>query len=698
MSEPIEAEFDPYRVWLGIPKAQQPPNHYRILGLEVFETDLQVIQEAADRQVSHLKTKQTGKHVALSQKLLQEVATAAGCLLNSQQKSKYDDQLRGKLTPQAAAASVQPAPPAQPRLPQARPYVPAQPPQPVPQQYQPQPGQQPGYYSGQPQGNPQAYGGQPYPQQVPLQSPVQPLHSPAHQTTPQFGPLHQTPQQPTNFQPAPLQIRTAPVQPVRTATNSAARPAAKPGFDFNKLLKSLPSDPMQLTMLIVGGVAGLVLVLGLMLITARSFLGSSATKEPIVAETKVETESPKPTPPPVVPPKLDPLPPAPEIKPALPVPPMPNPTPPPEQVATNPVPMPTPPPITPEVKPAVSPADVTPADVTPLPEGVRLPPPLPANFLGKEAPSLDRKRESLEYTVNLVEFLRDTFASPSSIQFAGKLTAEFRTALAGQHPRFKWPTSAAEESKLMENMQKQLIHFDAAHIPGIDVDIINTLNNGFFPNAVSMMYPSDLAVFTSAGRDQTLPALDQLVQDYCVAASKIKIENPRGHDQLYLAAAYLRLIEMKYRQQRINQLAAADESAGRMVHMLRSSAVSTEIYHELLKKNDQIYEAIGCFSSDSPQVSLDRRQQVTMLSRSTSRLFEKQADGTWLERNPQGVVTHHEILRKGAYIDLLQENADTRTRLWLQRFETVERSPPGAASAFSSRDGTARWAPPSSGR
>ena len=31
--------FDPYRKWLGIPPKDQPPNHYRLLGLELFETD-----------------------------------------------------------------------------------------------------------------------------------------------------------------------------------------------------------------------------------------------------------------------------------------------------------------------------------------------------------------------------------------------------------------------------------------------------------------------------------------------------------------------------------------------------------------------------------------------------------------------------------------------------------------------------------
>ena len=29
--------FDPYHTWLGIPPEKQPPNHYTLLGIELFE-------------------------------------------------------------------------------------------------------------------------------------------------------------------------------------------------------------------------------------------------------------------------------------------------------------------------------------------------------------------------------------------------------------------------------------------------------------------------------------------------------------------------------------------------------------------------------------------------------------------------------------------------------------------------------------
>ena len=86
-------DFDPYHVWLGIPSDQQPANHYRLLGIETFEDDLDVIASAADKQMAHLRTFQTGKHSDLSQNLLNEVAAAKMCLLNYKRKFEYDRRL-----------------------------------------------------------------------------------------------------------------------------------------------------------------------------------------------------------------------------------------------------------------------------------------------------------------------------------------------------------------------------------------------------------------------------------------------------------------------------------------------------------------------------------------------------------------------------------------------------------------------------
>ena len=42
--------FDPYLNWLGIPPHEQPPNFYRLLGVVLFESNPEVIVQAADRQ------------------------------------------------------------------------------------------------------------------------------------------------------------------------------------------------------------------------------------------------------------------------------------------------------------------------------------------------------------------------------------------------------------------------------------------------------------------------------------------------------------------------------------------------------------------------------------------------------------------------------------------------------------------------
>ena len=35
--------IDPYHKWLGIPVREQPANYYRLLGLEIFENDVDLL-------------------------------------------------------------------------------------------------------------------------------------------------------------------------------------------------------------------------------------------------------------------------------------------------------------------------------------------------------------------------------------------------------------------------------------------------------------------------------------------------------------------------------------------------------------------------------------------------------------------------------------------------------------------------------
>jgi hypothetical protein len=90
----MPGSFDPYHKWLGISPKDQPPNHYRLLAIDLFEADPDVISSAADQRMSHVRAFQTGKHSAVSQRILNEIAAARVCLLDPEKKAVYDRQLR----------------------------------------------------------------------------------------------------------------------------------------------------------------------------------------------------------------------------------------------------------------------------------------------------------------------------------------------------------------------------------------------------------------------------------------------------------------------------------------------------------------------------------------------------------------------------------------------------------------------------
>lgn len=113
----MSEQFNPYHKWLGIPPKDQPPNHYRLLGLDLFESDLDVIEAAFQRQMAYVRTYQLGPHSELSQKILNEIAAAKVCLLIPDEKAEYDRKLRDWLaeqdptTPPDLPPAVTPAPP-----------------------------------------------------------------------------------------------------------------------------------------------------------------------------------------------------------------------------------------------------------------------------------------------------------------------------------------------------------------------------------------------------------------------------------------------------------------------------------------------------------------------------------------------------------------------------------------------------------
>lgn len=101
--------FDPYYKWLGIPPDEQPPHHYRLLAIRPFEQDADVIDAAAEQRMTLLRSRQTGRHAALSQQLLNELAAARACLLDADKRRAYDEQLQRKLSETAVAAPPAPS-------------------------------------------------------------------------------------------------------------------------------------------------------------------------------------------------------------------------------------------------------------------------------------------------------------------------------------------------------------------------------------------------------------------------------------------------------------------------------------------------------------------------------------------------------------------------------------------------------------
>lgn len=87
-------DFDPYHKWLGIPQDAQPANHYQLVGVQLFESDPEVIQNLSDQRMAHLKVLSTGQRASLAQRLLNEVMAATRVLLSSRLRQEYDAQLR----------------------------------------------------------------------------------------------------------------------------------------------------------------------------------------------------------------------------------------------------------------------------------------------------------------------------------------------------------------------------------------------------------------------------------------------------------------------------------------------------------------------------------------------------------------------------------------------------------------------------
>ena len=108
------AAFDPYHQWLGIPAQEQPPNHFRLLGLRVGESDASVIESAVSRQTTFVRQFQSGQHENDASRLLNEIAEAGEVLLDAGERATYVRSLQP--APAAAEATAATAAGPGPRL------------------------------------------------------------------------------------------------------------------------------------------------------------------------------------------------------------------------------------------------------------------------------------------------------------------------------------------------------------------------------------------------------------------------------------------------------------------------------------------------------------------------------------------------------------------------------------------------------
>jgi len=99
-------EIDPYSEWLGIQSPERPLSHYRLLGLDEFESDPQTITVAADRAIALVRKVRPGAQAESWQKLLDELSLAKMCLSDPGRKGQYDAQLRTRTPNRPAPAAA----------------------------------------------------------------------------------------------------------------------------------------------------------------------------------------------------------------------------------------------------------------------------------------------------------------------------------------------------------------------------------------------------------------------------------------------------------------------------------------------------------------------------------------------------------------------------------------------------------------
>ena len=90
----MSGDFDPHIEWLGIPPKDQPPNYYQLLGIKLFEADLNLITRAANERMRLVESFRSDDNSLLLKIILKNIVAAKVCLLEPIGKTEYDKSLR----------------------------------------------------------------------------------------------------------------------------------------------------------------------------------------------------------------------------------------------------------------------------------------------------------------------------------------------------------------------------------------------------------------------------------------------------------------------------------------------------------------------------------------------------------------------------------------------------------------------------
>ncbi len=117
LDKPQPSDFDPYYRWLGIPKGQRPPSHYRLLGISPTEEDHEVIKGAVEHQTTLVRNQKQPEQESIATRLLYEIQEAGMVILDPYRRKQYDAFLEQSKPSQKQRSIPEPFPPYTPSQP-----------------------------------------------------------------------------------------------------------------------------------------------------------------------------------------------------------------------------------------------------------------------------------------------------------------------------------------------------------------------------------------------------------------------------------------------------------------------------------------------------------------------------------------------------------------------------------------------------